>query len=93
MLRTVTNNSTIIITKYTWYHRYRENNPNHWRAAITAASEGGKKQTEMLWCYIGDLYTDTDYSFSWALISESFESSSCHVPSGSNWYGCMSFMT
>ena len=24
MLRTVTKNSTIIITKYTWYHRYRE---------------------------------------------------------------------
>jgi len=24
MLRTVTNNSTIIITKYTWYYRYRE---------------------------------------------------------------------
>ena len=24
MLRTVTKNSTLIITKYAWYHRYRE---------------------------------------------------------------------
>jgi len=48
MLRTVTKNSTIIIMKYTWYHRY-------WEiiqitgAAIVAAQEarfkGGKEKT------------------------------------------------
>jgi len=29
ILRTVTKNSTIVITKYTWYHRYREKNSNY----------------------------------------------------------------
>jgi len=63
-------------------------------AALEAKFEGGKEQSEMLWRHIGDLYTDEDDSFSWALISELVESSSsCQVPSGSNWYGCMSFMT
>jgi len=38
-------------------------------AAPEARFEGGKEQTEMLWRHIDDLYTDADYSFSWALIS------------------------
>jgi len=53
-----------------------ENNPNYWRAAITAAPEarfeGGNEQIEMLWRHMGDLSADADYSFPWALISEPF---------------------
>ena len=53
MLRTVTKNSTIIITKYTGYHRYRE------IIQITggpeARFEGGKEKTEMLPCHTGAL--------------------------------------
>ena len=41
-------------------------------AAPEARFEDGKEKTEMLQCHIGDLYTDTDYSFSGALISEPF---------------------
>jgi len=65
----------------------KQNNPNYWRAAFTAAPEsrieGGKEQIEMLWCHINDLYTDVDYSFSWALISEPF--SIIFILSGSFW--------
>jgi len=52
MIRTLTQNSIIIITKYTCYHRRRKNIPNYWRAAITAAPEvrfeGAKEKTQML---------------------------------------------
>ena len=64
MLRTVTKISKIIITKYTQYHRYREmihitGGPPlqlHWKPD----SKAGRSKLKC----IGDLYTDTDYSFS-----------------------------
>ena len=37
-----------------------------------ARFEGGKEKTEMLWCHMGYLCTDTDYSFSWVLIYKPF---------------------
>ena len=52
MLRTVTKNSTIIITKYTGYHGYREiiqiTGGPPFTAPPEARFEGGKEQTEML---------------------------------------------
>ena len=52
MLRTVTKNSTIIITKYTWYHRYREiiqstGGPSHYgcTGCQTRRQEGEKSNT------------------------------------------------
>jgi len=41
-------------------------------AAPEARFEGEKEQTEMLWRHMCDLYTNVDYSYSWALISEPF---------------------
>jgi len=98
MLRTVTTNSTIIIMKYTWYHKYKVIIPitrgSPLRLHRKSDSKAGKVQTEMLWRHIGNLYSDANYGFYWALISGPFDSSSSgQVPSGSHWNGYMSFMS
>ena len=75
MLRTVTKNSTTIITKYTRYHRYREiiqiSGGPPLRLHRKPNSNAGRRKlkcSDVTWA----LSRLTHYSLSWALISEPF---------------------
>jgi len=98
MLRTVTTYSTIIIAKFTWYHRYREmiqlTGGPPLRLHRKPHSKVGMrilKCSDLTWAL--SRLTRIIVSLERYYLSHFESPSPCKDPSGSKWYACISFMT